>query len=71
MAICSSHRMYYREFHPCSAIVEKKSIPYVFGHKCHEGYVGHEGHGTWHIIKHNVGALRGPLDAIFTLVKGC
>ena len=33
---------------------------------CHECHEGHEGHGIWHIIKHNVGAARGPLDAIFS-----
>ena len=25
----------------------------------------HEAPGTWHIMNHNVGASRGPLDAIF------
>ena len=30
---------------------------------CHEC---HEGHGRWHIIKHNVGATRGPRDALFS-----
>ena len=29
---------------------------------CHEG---HEGHGTWHIIKHNVGASRVSLDHFY------
>ena len=34
------------------------------GHEVHKGYEGQESHGTWHIINYNVGASRGPLDAI-------
>ena len=70
-AICLSHRMYYREFHPCSAIVEKNPFLMFLVINVMKVYIGHEGQGTWHIIKHNVGAARGPLDAIFTLIKRC
>ena len=33
------------------------------GHEVNEGHEGHKGHGTWHIIKHNARASRGPLNA--------
>ena len=35
---------------------------------CHEGHEGYEDIGTWHIIKHNIGAAQVPLDAIFFMM---
>ena len=30
---------------------------------------GHEGHGTWHMIKHDDGASQGPVEAIFRFLN--
>ena len=35
----------------------------MLGHEGHEGNGGHEGNDTCHMIKHNVGAARGPLES--------
>ena len=41
----------------------QRTQQHVLGHEGHGGHEGHEGNGTCHMIKHNVGAARGPPES--------